>query len=126
MVNRRKRRNVLRVHRRFKVQFSAQCDAFNYTGFSENISPTGLYITSNHLEEIGQEIWLKVSLDHETYEIVKGVVTWRRKAPAEYQMAVRHGMGIRITQASEKWYWLFFEMSADYSAPVADNPVIQR
>ena len=126
MVNRRKKRNVLRVHRRFKVHFSSQCGSFNHTGFSENISPTGLCISSNHLCEVGQQIWLKVFLDHETYEVVQSVVTWRRKAPAEFQMAVRHGMGIRITQASEKWYWLFYEMSSDYSPPLAVKPAIQR
>ena len=83
----------------------------NAAGFTENISPTGLHVTINRLEEVGSEIWLKVFWDHNHHEVIKGVVVWRLKAPPEYQMAVRHGLGIKIAQASEQWYWLLYEMS---------------
>jgi hypothetical protein len=94
--NRRKRRYLVEWH-----QGDSVC-----TGFTENISPTGIFVRSVHIPKLGLTVSLKLLLPEGQKVRVRGTVVRSYLAPANLRRYIPSGYGIRLNEAPEEYFEL--------------------
>jgi hypothetical protein len=95
-----------RKKQRLRVSFGPPGEPCDNMGFTEDVSPYGMFISSRKNQELGQQLILEVYLD-EGNILLDGVVVWRRSVSRELRSVAGTGFGVRITSAPGEWYQLF-------------------
>jgi hypothetical protein len=73
-------------------------DDADHKGFVENISDTGLLLTSKHVLPPQTRIRIEFTLG-DSPGILEGVVRWARRMPPSVSHVIPSGMGVRLTSA---------------------------
>jgi Tfp pilus assembly protein PilZ len=95
------RRISVRHPRRVQVAFWKQGDpAHGYTGYTSNMSVSGMFICTTTPLARGSRLRIEV-LDNERGFIVEGVVTHGMKTPIQLQAFRQSGMGVRMLKVEE-------------------------
>ncbi|HZF07842.1 MAG TPA: PilZ domain-containing protein [Thermoanaerobaculia bacterium] len=93
------RRRSARRARRVSVTFWKQGDLHPYTGFTTNISLTGMFVGTNSPLPGGTR--LRVEIHGERGFVIEGVVAHARKVRGEMARVTQSGMGVRFLTAEE-------------------------
>jgi PilZ domain len=94
-----RRRNVRRP-RRVQVQFWRRGEAQAYTGYSTNISTTGMFLATTSPQGPGTRLRVEV-MDGNHGFVVEGVVAHARKVRGDMMRLTHPGMGIRFLSVEE-------------------------
>ncbi len=93
-----------RRKRRYVVEWKA--NDYVCTGFTQDVSPTGIFIRSTHIPEVGQIVSLKILLPGRQKLWVRGTVVRSYLAPANLRQFIPSGYGIRLKEAPEEYFQL--------------------
>src|SRR4029453_14859902 len=94
------RRDNQRRARRVQVQFWRRGEPHSYTGYTTNISPTGMYIGTPSPVGKGSRIRIEV-IDPQRGFMVEAEVAHALKTPLGVQQVKPSGMGVRFMQVDE-------------------------
>ncbi|MBZ5638699.1 MAG: PilZ domain-containing protein [Acidobacteriia bacterium] len=97
---RRERRVILRARARLLVRFGIA--APEKTGFTKNVSESGLFVHTNQVFEPGTTIQLKVQFPDGPFSFW-GRVMWAKQVPPQLAHLLDCGMGIRFLEPSPEW-----------------------
>jgi len=103
----RVQRKVPREKQRLVVRYGRPGEEPDRSGITADVSPLGMFINSCKLENVGQDLWLLVSLPFGDV-LLRGQVVWQRSVSRELRSISRSGFGIRLLQAPEEWYQYFY------------------
>jgi Tfp pilus assembly protein PilZ len=93
-----------RRKRRYLVEWRK--DDYVCTGFTENISPTGIFVRSTHIPKLGGTVSLKLLLPEGEKLRVRGTVVRSYLAPANLRRFIPSGYGVRLHEAPEAYFQL--------------------
>ena len=93
-----------RRKRRYFVEW--QEDDSVCTGFTQDISPTGMFVRSTHIPEPGLNVSLKLQLPEGRRLRVRGTVVRCDRVPANLSRFVASGFGVRLKEAPEEYFQL--------------------
>jgi uncharacterized protein (TIGR02266 family) len=83
-----------------KIAITSDSEDNFYTGFSENISEGGVFISTHMLQPIGSEVEFTMTLTPGIKKVkVRGIVRWVREV--EESAGVTCGMGVQFVGMSE-------------------------
>ena len=102
----RNRRKEPRTRKRFLVRFGRPGAGLEQSGFTVNISPGGLFITTRKVELMNQDLIMVVKLPDEEVAL-QGNVAWQQVVPREIHNLVKNGFGVRLKQVPEAWNRFF-------------------
>jgi Tfp pilus assembly protein PilZ len=93
-----------RSKQRYLVEW--QKDDSVCTGFTQDISPTGMFVRSINIPELGHTVSLKLQLPEGQKLRVRGTVVRSYLAPAELRQFIPSGYGVRLNEAPEAYFQL--------------------
>jgi hypothetical protein len=99
-----KKRKMPREKRRLRLRFGKPGENPETLGFTLNISPLGLFVSTYKLESVGQDVWLQVELPGAEAVLLQGKVVWKRSVRRELRSVANSGFGVALNQAPEAWY----------------------
>ncbi|HYX22361.1 MAG TPA: PilZ domain-containing protein [Thermoanaerobaculia bacterium] len=99
------RRGFARKKRRFLVEFHLQ--GSNCTGFTYDMSPTGIFVRSVRLPSPGTDLTARLHLSAGRRISVRGRVVRSRRVPAELARIVPSGFSISLSDAPEDYFQFF-------------------
>lgn len=94
------RRRAVRRARRVQVHFWKRGEPTTYTGYTTNISMTGMFIATNSPVPQGSRIRIEV-VDQDRGFMVEGVVAHARKMRSDLARLNHSGMGVRFLSVEE-------------------------
>lgn len=89
-----------RAKKRFKVRYGV--DGPERTGFTRNVSPTGLYIGTNNVFAPGTTLLVEVTLEKQSFTMWARVI-WAKKVPAQLAHVLDCGMGVCFIDPDPEW-----------------------
>ena len=96
------RRSFARKKRRFLVEFHLQ--ESNCTGFTYDISPTGIFVRSVRLPALGSYLTANLHLAAGKRIAVRGHVVRSHRVPAELARVVPSGYAMRLSDTPEDYF----------------------
>ena len=93
-----KRRNR-RYAKRFKVRFGTR--ELTSTGFTHDVSATGLFVVSTQQLSLGERLHVEVQLDGEKKLMFEGVVARLTLVAPELRQLMKGGFGVRFLTGTE-------------------------
>ena len=99
----REQRRMVRKKQRLRVDFGKPGQARDNLGYTEDISPFGLFVSTRKSQELGQELLFEVHLPDGS-ALLQGIVAWRRSSSREVRSFASSGFGVRLLSAPEEWY----------------------
>jgi hypothetical protein len=94
------KRYAKRVRRRLMVKFGTA--AADKTGFTKNVSVTGLFIHTNAMFKPGTTLQVTVHVPDRAFSQWATVV-WGKQAPPSLAHVVECGIGVRFIEPSADW-----------------------
>jgi len=96
------KRSKNRIGKRLIVKFGT--DKLDRLGFTEDVSPAGLFIKTNIVSPPGTQLRIELTLPDNRTIMVAGVVMWAKQVPASLvRFTKKNGMGLRLTQFGEDY-----------------------
>jgi len=96
------KRSKNRIGKRLIVKFGTEKP--DRLGFTEDVSPTGLFIKTNIVSPPGTQLRIELTLPNNSTILVAGVVVWAKQVPHSLvRFAKKNGMGLRLTQSSDDY-----------------------
>jgi hypothetical protein len=93
-----------RRKRRYLVEWLK--DDYVCTGFTQDISPTGIFVRSTHIPDVGSAVSLKLLLPEGRKLNVRGTVVRSYRVPANLRRYIASGFAIRLNEAPEDYFQL--------------------
>lgn len=93
-----KRRNR-RYAKRFKVRFGEQ--DFTLTGFTSDVSATGMFVVTSALLSLGHRVHVEVTLDEKHKLYFEGAVARLTQVAPELRQILKGGFGLRFLASTE-------------------------
>jgi Tfp pilus assembly protein PilZ len=93
-------RAASRARRRMMVQFGVQVP--DKTGFTKDISETGLFIRTNSVQSPGKTIQVKINFPDTSFTLWAKVV-WAKKVPPQLAHIMDCGMGVCFVEPPASW-----------------------
>lgn len=91
-----------RITKRLFVKFGLEKP--DKVGFTEDISPSGLFIKSSVIFPPGTPIQIELELSDHRFVRLTGEIVWAKKVPQNLlRVSKKSGMGIRLVQAGEDY-----------------------
>jgi PilZ domain-containing protein len=91
------KRKIDRVRKRFSIRFGI--DQPVRLAFTEDISPSGLFIKTTNICTPGSLIRVELALSDQQAVLLEGRVMWAKKVPPQLIHLVKKcGMGVRIVR----------------------------
>jgi len=103
-----------RVSARLPVRYGLA--ELEHSTFAENISETGLFISTNEVFQVGTRLHLELEISGRTVHQV-GMVTWAIRVPEHQRGQMVHGMGIEFVRAGLEWPEIYRDWLASPVAP---------
>jgi hypothetical protein len=91
-----------RTKRRFFVEWQIGDD--KCTGFTRDVSPTGMFIESAHIPESGLTVSLTLLLPDGRKLRVRGTVVRAHHVSADVSRFIAGGFGVRLVEAPEEYF----------------------
>jgi hypothetical protein len=76
------------------------------TGFTHDISPTGIFVRTTFIPENGESITLRLLLGAGRKVRLRGTVVRSYRVPANLRRCVASGFGLRLDEAPEEYFAL--------------------
>lgn len=96
------KRRSKRHGRRLKVKFGEKgTSVFPHSGFTNDVSATGLFVVTGQRPAPGTRLHLEVTLPGELPLFIEGVVTRQVLVPPELRSVVKAGFGVRFLVGTE-------------------------
>lgn len=95
----RERRKARRFGRRLTVRWGET--GFEHSGFTQDVSSSGMFVVSGALPEVGQRVHLQVHLTATQAIHFEGRVERHKQAPRALQSLARTGFGVRFVPLEE-------------------------
>lgn len=83
----------------------------NRTGFTKDVSETGLFIRTNRVEVPGSTLQLEVQFPEKTFQMWARVA-WAKKVPAQLAHIIECGMGVCFINPPADWLAFFRDWKA--------------
>ena len=96
------RRNFARKKRRFLVEFDVRGAVC--TGFTYDVSPTGIFVRSVRLPDPGTVVTANLHLPEGKRVAVRGKVVRSSRVPASLSRLIPSGFSIRISESPEDYF----------------------
>jgi hypothetical protein len=93
-----------RRKRRYLVEW--QNDGYVCTGFTQDISPTGIFVRSTHIPDVGQTVSIELLLPGREKLQIRGTVVRSYRVPQNLRRFIPSGFGIRLNEAPEEYFQL--------------------
>lgn len=93
-------RGAQRARRRVKVRFGISVP--EKTGFSKDISETGMFIRTNQVLNPGSTIQVQIEFPDETFNLWAKVI-WAKKVPQQLAHIMDCGMGVHFIEPPAGW-----------------------
>jgi Tfp pilus assembly protein PilZ len=97
-------RDTGRAKKRLMVRYGV--DKADRTGFTKNLSETGLYIKTNNVLKPGSTIQIELQFPERKFGMWARVV-WAKKVPPQLAHVLECGMGICFIDPSPEWIEYF-------------------
>jgi len=94
------RRRSVRKPRRVQVQFWRRGESQAYTGYTTNISTTGMFLATTGPQPPGTRLRIEIMDGHHGF-VVEGLVVHARKVRGDMMRLTHPGMGIRFLNVAE-------------------------
>jgi len=75
----------------------------NKTGFSKNVSRTGIYIQTNNVFKPGTTIQVELTFPNRTVSLW-GRVVWAKRVPPQLSHTLDCGMGVTFVEPPAEWF----------------------
>ncbi|MBD3869219.1 MAG: PilZ domain-containing protein [Acidobacteria bacterium] len=95
-----KNRCASRAKRRLMIRFGIQMP--EKTGFTKDISETGLFIRTNSVLPPGRTIQVQIEFPKETFTLWAKVI-WAKKVPPQLAHIMDCGMGVHFVEPPASW-----------------------
>ncbi len=93
-------RDTNRTKRRIKVRYGVNRP--EKTGFTMNVSETGLFINTNMIHRPGKTIHVEIIFPEKTFNLWARVV-WAKQVPPQLAHALQCGMGVCFVDPTPEW-----------------------
>jgi len=90
----KERRKARRFGKRLQVRFGEA--GFDHTGFTQDVSASGMFVVSTTLPALGQRVHLQVHATPSQAVHFEGVVQRHKQAPRALQAYAKNGFGVRF------------------------------
>jgi hypothetical protein len=91
-----------RITKRLFVKFGMEKP--DTVGFTEDISPSGLFIKCSTVLQPGTQLRIEMELSDHRIVMLTGEVVWAKKVPQNLlRLAKKSGMGIRLMQTGDDY-----------------------
>ena len=98
------RRFSTRKRRRYLIEW--QCDDSLCTGFTHDISPTGIFIRSTYIGKIGATLTMQLLLPGGGKLRLRGIVVRSHRIPQHLRGVVPSGFAVQLKEAPEEYFRL--------------------
>ncbi len=88
-------RKGLRSRKRLQVRFGTEKP--EHLGYTEDISPQGLFIQTAKVMKPGTRLQVRLTTREGRQILIEGHVRWAKGAPPQFLGKLRTGMGVMIT-----------------------------
>ena len=107
-----KRRAIVRYRRRLTIHYrSPGVDTKMHRGISKDIGAMGLFIVTDHQEQVGRAIYIEATLPDQHVVKLHGTVAWTKWVPPSLAATGNiGGFGVKLTNAPEDWFKYFFQL----------------
>ena len=95
------KRKARRFSRRLKVRFGEKGRPFSHTGLSNDISASGMFISTTAAVKPGTRLHVEVTTADETLIFFEGIVARQVVVPPELRTLMRPGFGLRFLTGTE-------------------------
>jgi hypothetical protein len=95
------KRKARRFTRRLKVRFGEKNRPFSHTGLTNDVSATGMFISTSTGIKPGTRLHVEVTTVDETLLFFEGVVARQVVVPPELRTLMRPGFGLRFLTGTE-------------------------
>jgi hypothetical protein len=99
-----KKRFSTRKRRRYLIEW--QTDDSLCTGFTHDISPTGIFVRSTYIAKIGAILTMHLLLPEGGKLRLRGIVVRSHRIPQHLRGVVPSGFGVRLKDAPEEYFQL--------------------
>jgi hypothetical protein len=106
----RKKRAFARTKRRFLVEFSLE--GANCSGFTNDVSPTGIFVRSNRLPDPGTPLAVSLHLPEGKRVVIRGKVVRSVRVPAALSRLIPSGFAIQLTDTPEDYFQFLMTLLA--------------
>jgi len=114
------KRKLARIPKRLSVRFGTS--QLQHTGFTEDLSPEGLFIKSQVVFKPGTPLLIEVKLSQSKVVSLKGVVKWAKSVPpALIRYTKKAGFGVHLEEIPE--LYVQFMTDSNIGARVAPKKV---
>ncbi|HEX9302979.1 MAG TPA: PilZ domain-containing protein [Thermoanaerobaculia bacterium] len=97
-----------RKRRRYLIEW--QSDDSLCTGFTHDISPTGIFVRSTYIEKIGAILTMQLLLPEGGKLRIRGIVVRSHRIPQHLRGVVPSGFGVRLKEAPEEYFRLLADL----------------
>jgi hypothetical protein len=98
------KRTQNRAKRRMMVRYGLSTP--EKTGFTKNLSETGLFVMTNNVFKPGTTIQVQIQFPNETFSLWARVV-WAKSVPPQLAHVLECGMGLCFIDPGEEWTSFF-------------------
>ena len=98
----RQKRTFERKKRRLLVEFTI--DDTHYSGFTNDVSPTGIFVRSSRLPDLGKPIAVTLHLPEGKHVVVRGKVIRSVRVPATLSRVIPSGFAMQVLDSPEDYF----------------------
>jgi len=102
------RRFSTRKRRRYLIEW--QGEASLCTGFTHDVSPTGIFVRSTFIAKIGAILTMQLLLPGGGKLRLRGIVVRSHRIPQQLRGVVPSGFGVRLKEAPEEYFRLLADL----------------
>lgn len=98
----RQQRAFERIKRRLLVEFTLEGN--HYSGFTNDVSPTGIFVRASRLPDLDQPISVTLHLPNEKRVTLRGKVVRSFRVPATLSRVIPSGFAIALSDSPEEYF----------------------
>lgn len=91
-----------RRKRRLLAEFTV--DGTHHTGFTHDVSPTGIFVRSSYTPELGKALSLDLHLPEDKHLVLRGKVVRIFRVPATLTRIIPSGFAIQLSDSPEEYF----------------------
>ena len=102
------RRFSTRKRRRYLIEWRSEDSLC--TGFTHDVSPTGIFVRSTFIAKIGEILTMQLLLPTGGRLRLRGIVVRSHRIPQQLRGVVPSGFGVRLKEAPEEYFRLLADL----------------
>jgi hypothetical protein len=105
----RQKRSFERKKRRLLAEFTI--DGAHYSGFTNDVSPTGIFVRASKLPDLNQPIAVTLHLPENKRVVVRGKVIRSFRVPATLSRLIPSGFALQVSDSPEEYFQFLASLS---------------